>query len=113
MSNSAFTSNHPPASRLPGESGFTLIELLSVITIIAILLAIGVPSFQFVTTANRAAAEINGLLGDMQFARAEAIREGQWVTICASNDQATCAGGAGTTWNIGWIVFSDVNNSGI
>jgi type IV fimbrial biogenesis protein FimT len=113
MSNSASTSNHPPASRLPRESGFTLIELLSVITIIAILLAIGVPSFRFVTTANRASAEINGLLGDMQFARAEAIREGQTVTICASADQIACAGGGGTVWNIGWIVFSDVNNSGV
>jgi type IV fimbrial biogenesis protein FimT len=113
MSYSAFTSNHIPARGLPRNSGFTLIEVLTVSTVIAILLAIGVPSFKFVTTANRASAEINGLLGDMQFARAEAIREGQWVTICASADQISCAGGVATNWNIGWMVFSDVNNSGI
>jgi type IV fimbrial biogenesis protein FimT len=111
MSYSAYTSNHSPARGLPGNSGFTLIELLTVSTVIAILLAIGVPSFRFVTTANRASAEINGLLGDMQFARAEAIREGQTVTICASIDQLACAG-AGTNWNIGWMVFSDVGNTG-
>jgi type IV fimbrial biogenesis protein FimT len=113
MSYSALTSNHSPASGLPRNSGFTLIELLTVSTVIAILLAIGVPSFRYVTAANRASAEINGLLGDMQFARAEAIREGQWVTICASSDQLTCAGGPGTNWNIGWIVFSDPPDTGI
>jgi type IV fimbrial biogenesis protein FimT len=112
MSYSAFTSNRSPARGLPADSGFTLIELLTVSTVIAILLAVGVPSFRFVTASNRASAEINGLLGDMQFARAEAIREGQYVTICASNDGLTCAGGAGTNWNIGWIVFSDPANTG-
>jgi type IV fimbrial biogenesis protein FimT len=112
MSYSALTSNHSPASGLPRDSGFTLIEMLTVTAVIAILLAIGVPSFRYVPAANRASGEINGLLGDMQFARAEAIREGQWVTICASSDQLTCAGGAATNWNIGWIVFSDAADSG-
>jgi type IV fimbrial biogenesis protein FimT len=112
MSYSASTSDHTPARGLPRNPGFTLIELLSVITVIAILLTIGVPSFRFVTSANRASAEINGLLGDMQFARAEAIREGQTVTICATPDQVTCAG-AGTNWNIGWMVFSDVGGTGV
>jgi type IV fimbrial biogenesis protein FimT len=87
-------------------SGFTLIELMMTLTIAAILLAIGVPSFQYVTRANRAASEINALLGDMQFARGEAIKEGQTVTICAANAAGTqCAGT--TAWNSGWIVFSD------
>jgi type IV fimbrial biogenesis protein FimT len=112
MSYSAYTSNHSRPGGLAGDSGFTLIEMLTVTAVIAILLAIGVPSFKFVTASNRSSAEINGLLGDMQFARAEAIREGQWVTVCASNNQTSCAG-AGTNWNIGWIVFSDVNNSGV
>jgi type IV fimbrial biogenesis protein FimT len=85
--------------------GFTLIELLMTITVVAILLAIAVPSFQYVTTANRATSEINALLGDMQMARGEALKEGQFVTICASIDSATCAGS--TAWNVGWIVFSD------
>ncbi len=86
--------------------GFTLLELMIVVSIAAILLAIGVPSFQYVTSANRASSEINGLLGDMQFARAEAIREGQTVTVCATINGVTCAG-AGTSWSGGWLVFSD------
>jgi type IV fimbrial biogenesis protein FimT len=56
------------------------------------------------------AAEINGLLGDLQYTRAEAIKEGQTVTACVSADNATCAGSA--AWNSGWIVFSDPNANG-
>jgi type IV fimbrial biogenesis protein FimT len=59
-----------------------------------------------VTTANRASSEINALLGDMQMARGEAMKQGQFVTICASTDGATCAGI--TAWNSGWIVSSGV-----
>ena len=61
-----------PASRR--VSGVTLIELMTVVTVIALLIGIAVPSFQYVTNANRLAAEVNGLLGDMQFARGEAIK---------------------------------------
>lgn len=81
-------------------------ELLVTITVVGILMAIAVPSFRYVTTANRAASEINALLGDTQMARGEAMKEGQFVTICASIDGATCA--VSTAWNSGWIVFSGV-----
>jgi type IV fimbrial biogenesis protein FimT len=88
--------------------GFTLVEMLMVISVVAILLAIGVPSFRYVTTANRATTEINGLLGDLQFARAEAIREGKQIKVCATTDGSTCVA-AGTTWNTGWLVMSGTN----
>lgn len=85
--------------------GFTLMELLVTMTVVGILMAIAVPSYRYVTTANRASSEINALLGDVQMARGEAIKEGQFVSICASSDGATCTGG--TAWNTGWIVFVD------
>jgi type IV fimbrial biogenesis protein FimT len=85
--------------------GFTLLELMITISIAAILLAIGVPSFKYITSANRASSEINGLLGDLQFARGEAIKEGQTVTICASTNGTSCS--VSTSWDTGWIVFSD------
>jgi len=94
------------AAKYRARSGFTLIELMMTITVAAILLAIGVPSFKYVTSANRASGEINGLLGDMQFARGEAIKEGQTVTICAANAAGTQCSGS-TFWNTGWLVFSD------
>jgi type IV fimbrial biogenesis protein FimT len=89
--------------------GFTLFETIITMAIVAILLAIAIPSYRYVTNANRIAAEINGLLGDMQYARSEAIKEGQTVTVCVSTNSTSCAGAAVSTWEKGWLVFSDLN----
>ena len=91
-------------------SGVTLVELMVTVALISILMAIGMPSYKYVTSANRLSAEVNGLLGDMQLARGQAIKEGQTVVVCSSTDGATCAGS--TSWQSGWIVFSDVNANG-
>lgn len=64
--------------------GFTLVELLAVITILTILFGIGIPSYRSVTTSAHLSSEINGMLGDMQYARSTALREGRTVTICIS-----------------------------
>jgi type IV fimbrial biogenesis protein FimT len=99
-------------SRRQAERGFTLFEAVITMAIVAILMALAIPSYRYVTNANRIAAEINGLLGDMQYARAEAIKEGQTVTVCVSTNGTSCAGAAVSTWQNGWIVFSDVNGNG-
>jgi len=91
------------------QKGFTLTEMLTVTAIVAILLGIGVPSYKYITNSYRMSGEVNSLLGDMQFARAEALREGQFVTVCVSNNGTTCAGGV--NWASGWIVFSDPNGN--
>lgn len=108
-----------PMSGMPSKqrmSGFTMTELVIVMMIVAILAAIGIPSFKYVTTSNRMSSEVNLLLGDMQFARSEAIKEGQTVTVCSSPDPTAlspqCTGAAGgAVWNTGWIVFLDTNNN--
>lgn len=93
------------------EAGFTLTELLVVMGIVVILLGVGVPSFRYVTTGNRVSAEVNGLLGDMQFARSEAIREGRNVVLCQSSDNVTCSADP-TAWTKGWLVWADLNDNG-
>jgi type IV fimbrial biogenesis protein FimT len=90
------------------QEGFTLTEMLVVSAIVAILLSVAIPSYKYITTSYRMSAEINSLLGDLQFARAEALKEGNGVTTCVSTDGKTCTGG--TNWQQGWIVFSDQNS---
>lgn len=87
------------------HSGYTLSELLVVMAIVAIMLVIGVPSYRYATNSSRMSSEINALLGDLMYARAEAIKEGQTVSLCVSSDGATCLGS--TAWQKGWIVFPD------
>jgi type IV fimbrial biogenesis protein FimT len=89
------------------NSGFSLIELMITITVGAILMALGVPSFRYITNANRVSAEVNALLGDLQFARSEAIKEGLSVMVCPAQDATltTCAINS-TEWDKGWIVIS-------
>ena len=93
------------------QTGFTLLELLMTIAIAAIVAMIGIPSFRYVTNANRIAGEVNGLLGDLQFARAEAINQGQNVTVCMSKGGQTCDT-TGNAWNSGWIVYSNPTGTG-
>jgi type IV fimbrial biogenesis protein FimT len=97
---------HPACTRF-AQTGVTMVEMIITMTIAGILLAMGVSGYKYVTNANRASSEINALLGDMQFARYEAVKEGLPVTICpaASNAATTCD--ASTNWHEGWIVLSN------
>jgi type IV fimbrial biogenesis protein FimT len=91
---------------MKASAGFTLIELLVVIVIVSIMMGIGVPSFRYVSNSSRLSAEINGLLGDMQLARAEAVKDGKSVTICpVAANQTSCSNAP--DWSNGWIVYPD------
>lgn len=90
------------------NSGFTLIELMVAIAVLAILLAIGLPSFQESLRSNRVTTAANEFLTAISLARSEAIRSTRGAGVCASADGATCAG----TWNDGWLVWLDANGNG-
>jgi type IV fimbrial biogenesis protein FimT len=95
--------------RLAGAGGFTLIELLVTIALAGVLMAVAAPSMTKLIGANRVQTEASSLVNDLQFARAEAIKEGQPVSVCPSSDGKNCLGA--NTWQKGWIVFSDVNGN--
>jgi len=90
-----------------GHAGVTMVELIITMTIAGILLTMGVSGYRYVTRSNRASGEINALLGDMQFARYEAVKEGEPVRICpaASASATTCS--TTTSWSGGWMVLSN------
>jgi len=92
------------------ENGFTLIELLISIVIVTTLLAMGVPSFKDFLKNNRLRAQANALVTGLQVARSEAVKRGTDTVICASSNLTSCTGSG--DWDKGWIVFSDLNNTG-
>lgn len=90
--------------RVRSQRGFTLLELLVTISVAAILLAIAVPSYRSIVQRNSMAAQVNDLVGALNYARSEAVSRGQRVYLCQSSDQAHCTDG--NDWSDGWIVYS-------
>jgi len=90
------------------NSGVTLPELLIALIIIAIVMAIGVPTWSMLVRRTRAASQTNQLVRAVNFARMAAIKHREVVTICKSRDQSTCSG----EWSDGQIVFIDINSNG-
>lgn len=94
-----------PSKRL---QGFTLIELMVVIAIVAILLALALPSFESSIRSNRVATATNELMASMSLARTEAVRSARGGGLCTSTNGTSCGG----TWNDGWIVWIDADANG-
>lgn len=93
----------------PGRAaGFTLIELMVTVAIVAVLLAIGLPSFQNSLRSNRIATTTNELMASLSLARSSAIRSPGGAWICASEDGALCGG---DSWNNGWMVWLDADET--
>lgn len=89
------------------ECGFTLVELMVTLAVLAILLVVAVPNLTVFIQNSRLASQTSGLVGDLNFARSEAVKRGSPVSLCASADGASCSGAL--TWETGWVVFNDVN----
>ena len=100
--------------------GFTLIEVLVVMTISAILLAVGVPMFQSTIASMRASEGANSLVASLELARTEALRRGTTVSVCrvTSTDPTACDGGAAGGFAAGdlaagWMVYADLGGSAV
>lgn len=89
-------------------TGFTLIELMVTLSVLAILLAVAVPSFMSSIETNRISSYLQEVSAAIRYTRSEAIKRNEIATMCASSDQSTCTG----SWNQGWIIFVDQNEDG-
>jgi type IV fimbrial biogenesis protein FimT len=90
------------------NSGFTLLELVITVALISIVFAIAIPSMTTFTQNDRLTTNINTLIGHLAYARSEAVKRNQQVSVCVSNDTATCTAG---NWQDGWIVYIDADGS--
>jgi type IV fimbrial biogenesis protein FimT len=91
------------------QSGFTLIELMFVIMLAAILLGVGIPSFRDFIRNSRMTTAANDLIADYNLARSEAVKRRVTITLCKSDDGATCDEDPNTAFT-GWLVFVDDAN---
>jgi len=89
----------------PPSRDFTLVALMIVVAIAAILATLGTPSYLRTIAAYRVSTELNGLVGDLQYARSEAVKQGTTVEMCISTDGATCSASA-TSWSAGHVVVT-------
>jgi type IV fimbrial biogenesis protein FimT len=93
-------------SSLARAGGFSLIELIITVGIASILLMVGIPQFTNIIQQQNTNGEANNLYNDLIFARSEAIKEGQYVSICVTNATYTGCNTTGS-WANGWIVYSN------
>ncbi|NIR58098.1 MAG: prepilin-type N-terminal cleavage/methylation domain-containing protein [Gammaproteobacteria bacterium] len=78
--------------------GFTLVELMISLLVAALLTVVAVPSFKTFIENNRLATAANSLVSATQYARTEAVKRGQTVSVVATG------GAASDEWGAGWEV---------
>jgi type IV fimbrial biogenesis protein FimT len=93
------------------SAGVTLVELLVGLAVMALLLAVAVPSFSAMLQNTQRSTLTNDFLADLALTRTEAIRRGQRVAMCKSADGAACT--TADHWDQGWLLFVDANNNGL
>jgi type IV fimbrial biogenesis protein FimT len=92
--------------------GFTLVEALVVMSIIAILMAVAVPTFRDFTASRAVAAQVSDFAGALRLARTEAIKRGRPVLMCRTNDpqaEEPVCDASGQDWKSGWLVMQGEN----
>src|ERR1700733_12131946 len=81
-------------------TGYTLIELMVALTLLFIL---SLSTFSFTRTfiqSNHRMVQVDRLTGALNYARVEAIRQGEVVTFCGSSNLRECDG----HWSYGRLV---------
>lgn len=94
----------------PGHiRGFTLIELMVTVAVLAIIIGVAIPSFTDMVRNNRSLAFGDEFITTMNYARSEAVKRADIVSICASN---VARDDCGSDWSNGWLVFHDQDAGG-
>lgn len=84
------------------DDGFTLVELMITLTVLAILIAVGVPGFTQFTQSQRTTTQMNQLVGHIALARSEALERAQRVALITNDG----------TWGNGYRIRVDSNSDG-
>jgi type IV fimbrial biogenesis protein FimT len=92
---------------LAPAQGFTLIEVLLTLSVLGILAALAVSSWQGAFSRTHVAVHMNELVSSLQRARVEAVQGGKTFVVCKSANGMQCGA---DDWEDGWLVFGDNDN---
>lgn len=93
--------------------GVTLIELIIALVAAGILAALAAPAMTQFIQNQRIAGQVNDFVGDLNFARSEAIKRAVNVGVCTADPINPSAGcDSSRAWRDGRIVFVDSDNGG-
>lgn len=92
--------------RYKPSQGFSLLELLVVISIVAILISVSVPAFTDIISNQQVKSERQSLYDALRLARAEAIKRGEIISVCPSDNNTSCSGG-NSDWDKGWLIYAN------
>lgn len=93
----------------PHAAGLTVIEVLVAVAIALVLLIIATPYMVGMFRNVGLSTQAHEFLSTLNYARSEAIKRHQRVTVCKSTDGGQCA--TKGDWDQGWIIFVDVDNA--
>lgn len=85
------------------QQGLTLIELMVTMAVLAVIAAVAIPNFNIMMANNRALTLGEDVATALNFARTEAVKRGERVSLCGSTDGAACDG----SFADGWLVVVD------
>ncbi len=87
------------------QQGVTLVELIFTLAIAAIVLSIAVPSLSSLIANIQMTAAVNNFVGNLHFARNEAVKQFQKVVLCPTSDGTSCLNSF--EWHQGLMIFVD------
>ena len=100
----------PRHRRRRARRGFTLVELLVALAIAVALMLLAIVGLQSWIPRAQQRNQAEALVQALHEARAEAIKRGHRVDLCASADQSTCDPLG--RWELGWLLFDDPDRDG-
>ena len=96
----------PILSKFISHAGFTLPEALTTLSVLSVLVTGVIPGMNDMVQNNRITSSTNEFIAHLYLSRSEAVKTGNNVIMCPSNDGVAC--NKTSLWHSGWIVFQEL-----